>query len=367
MHVTALHAAGFRNLAHGPIGFDPGITLLWGPNGAGKSNVLEALCLALGGHSPRTRREREAIAFGEDVARCEVEVAEEGGTTRYLWSLSRFGERRRQAGGHPIGERERVRPPLAYFHPDRLDLVKGPPATRRGYLDRASDLRWPARAAVRRAYAQALAQRNALLARVRAGAAHEEALDTWDRRLAEAGVELIECRSQTLAALSGPFAQAAIELGLPEPVEVAYRPRTEATEPEGLEAELRERRSTDTERGYTAHGPHLDDVAIAAAGRPLRRYGSQGQQRLAVVALLLAERSLAAERPAPVALMLLDDLMSELDPDRRESLASRLAAGGGQAIVTATEPDHLPASCPRLEVELGAPDERVAPAARIAA
>ena len=367
MHVAALRAVGFRNLADRSIGFGPGITLLWGPNGAGKSNVLEALCLALAGHSPRTRREREAIAFGENVARCEVEVAGEEGITRYLWSLSRSGERRRQAAGHPISEQEHARPPLAYFHPDRLDLVKGPPATRRGYLDRVGDVRWPARAGARRAYVQALAQRNALLARVRTGAADEAALGTWDRRLAEAAVGLIECRSQTLAALSGPFAQAAAELGLPEPAEVAYRPRSEATEPDRLETELRERRPTDIERGYTSHGPHLDDIAIAAAGRPLRRYGSQGQQRLAVVALLLAERSLVAERPGPAALMLLDDLMSELDPARRESLASLLADGGGQAIVTATEPEHLPESCPRLELELGARVQGDAPTARIAA
>ncbi len=119
---------------------------------------------------------------------------------------------------------------------------------------------------------------------------------------------------------------------------------------EELRAELAERRESDLGRGFSGHGPHLDEVAIDLGGRAVRRYASQGQQRSALLALLFAERdALLAERSEPP-LMLLDDVTSELDPERRELLCERLARGGGQALVTATESSHLPASCERLEL-----------------
>jgi DNA replication and repair protein RecF len=108
-----------------------------------------------------------------------------------------------------------------------------------------------------------------------------------------------------------------------------------------LAAELAERRDADLERGFTAHGPHRDELGLRLDGVPLRSYGSQGQQRTALLALLFAERELLSARRGRPPLMLLDDVMSELDSERRELLAE-LLRGGGQAIVTATEVDHVP-------------------------
>jgi DNA replication and repair protein RecF len=122
---------------------------------------------------------------------------------------------------------------------------------------------------------------------------------------------------------------------------VRYRPRSAAADPAGLAAELAERRQADLERGFTAHGPHRDELVLALDGAPLRSYGSQGQQRAALLALLFAERELLTERRGRPPLMLLDDVMSELDAERRELLADLLRAGG-QAIVTATEAEHVP-------------------------
>jgi DNA replication and repair protein RecF len=124
--------------------------------------------------------------------------------------------------------------------------------------------------------------------------------------------------------------------------ELAYRPRSPATSEDELLAELRERRAADLERGFTAHGPHRDDLRLTLDGAHLRVYGSQGQQRTALLALLFAERDVLGEvRPGRGPLMLLDDVMSELDAARRE-LLGELLAGGGQAVVTATEADHVP-------------------------
>jgi DNA replication and repair protein RecF len=214
---------------------------------------------------------------------------------------------------------------------------------------------WPARAATRAAYSRALAQRNALLGRIRAGASGQGALDAWDTELAREGMALMENRAEAVDGLREPFARLAEQLGLPGPAELRYRPRSPATDAAGLAAELAERRGADLERGFTAHGPHRDEVVLELEGAPLRAYGSQGQQRAALLALLFAERELLAERRDRPPLMLLDDVMSELDSERRELLADLLRATG-QAIVTATEAEHVPAveEDELIQVEAGA-------------
>ena len=351
MRVARLRVLGFRNLRTQEVELGSGVTLLWGPNGAGKTNLLEALFAALAGRSCRTRREREAIAFGEPLARVEVDVATEGEERTFLWSLARDGERRHLLDGEPAGgERAHERPPLAVFLPDRLALVKGPPTGRRSHLDGLVAALWPARAHARRRYGRALAQRNALLGRVRAGFAVADSLDAWDVELAAAGCELVEARRDAVELLAPEFAAAASDLGLPTPAALRYVPRSDATTPEELAAQLAERRASDLERGFTGHGPHLDEIHLELDDRAVRRYGSQGEQRAALLALLFAERRALLEARRTPPLMLLDDVMSELDPGRRKLLASRLAEGEGQAVITATEADHVPAVQARVDI-----------------
>jgi DNA replication and repair protein RecF len=144
-------------------------------------------------------------------------------------------------------------------------------------------------------------------------------------------------------------------------VELGYRPRSRAADAEALAAELAERVDGDLERGFTGHGPHRDDLAFKRDGRELRAYGSRGQQRLGLLALLLAEREeLEAERGA-APLLLLDDVMSELDATRRERLTSLLRRGG-QAVITTTELAHVPGAEADDVVRLAVVDGRVAPA-----
>lgn len=377
VHVRRVRTLGFRNLADAEVALDEGVSLVWGANGAGKTNLLESIYLGLAGRSPRTRNDREAIAFGQPLARVEVEVEDApagegsrgGGDQRasdrrtFLCSVERGGERRHHLDGHAIGPGgAELRPALSVFMPDRLVLVKGPPAARRAHLDRFCAALWPSRTEARRRYSRALAQRNALLGRIRAGLAGRDSLEAWDAELAAAGAELVAIRAEAMATLAAPFAAAAAGLGLEGEARIAYRPRSEASTPAALAAELAERRESDLGRGFTTHGPHLDEVALSRGGRALRRYGSQGEHRLTLLALLFAEREalLAAGRPAP--LMLLDDVTSELDPERRRLLCERLLDGGGQALITATGSSQLPAECPRLE--LGMREGRViAPAA----
>jgi DNA replication and repair protein RecF len=131
-------------------------------------------------------------------------------------------------------------------------------------------------------------------------------------------------------------------LGLTGDFTIVYRPRSRAAEPDELFEELQAHREADIERGFSAHGPHRDDLVLRLADRELRAYGSQGQQRISLLALLLAEREAIAELRGTPPVMLLDDVMSELDHIRREALVDLLRGAGGQAIVTTTDLEHVP-------------------------
>jgi DNA replication and repair protein RecF len=352
VRVESVSVRGVRNLAEATIALRPGINLVWGPNGAGKTNLLEATYMALAGRSCRTRDDRETIAFGGSMARSEVTVGGDPRPREFMFSVSRAEGRRHLVDGSPTdADSARLRPALSVFMPDRLALVKGPPAERRNHLDGFCAAIWPGRAEHRRCYSRALAQRNALLGRIRAGVAAAGTLDAWDAELAAAGVEVKRARGEAVELLAGPFAASAKALGLEVEARLGYRPRSEATDAEELAAELAERREGDVARGYTGWGPHLDELAIELGGRAIRRYGSQGQQRLALLALLFAERQALLDDGRPAPLMLLDDVTSELDSERRALLVERLS-DGGQALITATEAEQLPAAGERHEIAM---------------
>ena len=343
MLVTAVEARPLRSLASARLELGPGIASLVGPNGAGKTNLLEALYFALTGRSFRTADRRELIPFGGSFARAEATLRDDDDIERHmLASVSRAEGRRHLLDGNAADPTTlaRHRPPVAVFSPDRLALVKGPPAERRAHLDRFVAARWPARAELRQRFGQALAQRNALVARVAAGSRSAGELDPWDETFAAAAAALIAARAEAVADLQGPFSDAASQLGLEQGGRIEYAPRASGDAAE-IAAGLAERREADVRLGRSSWGPHLDEVKIESAGRALRRYGSQGQQRTALLALLFAERDalLAARRVAP--LLLLDDVMSELDPARREHLVDRLATGG-QVLITAADEQSLP-------------------------
>jgi DNA replication and repair protein RecF len=341
--VTAVEARPLRSLAQARIELEPGIVSLVGPNGIGKTNLLEALYFALTGRSFRTADRRDLIPFGGSFARAEATVRNEDGIEcRLLASVSRGEGRRHLLDGSPADPATlaRSRPPVAVFSPDRLALVKGPPAERRAHLDRFVAARWPARADLRLRFGQVLAQRNALVARLAAGRGARGELEVWDATFAAAAAALVAAREEAVAELTGSFAEAAEALGLEGGAAVEYAPRASGSAAE-ICAGLGERREADLRLGRSSWGPHLDELKIGVDGRSLRRYGSQGQQRAALLALLFAERDALLEARRVVPLLLLDDVMSELDPGRRERLVERLGVGG-QALITAAAEDSLP-------------------------
>ncbi len=343
MRVTAIEARPVRSLDRVRVELQPGIVSIVGPNGVGKTNLVESLYFALTGRSFRTSDRRDLIPFGGSLARAEATIRDgDGLERRLLASVSRSEGRRHLLDGSPADPATlaRNRPPVAVFAPDRLSLVKGPPSERRAHLDGFAAARWPARAELRKRYGQALAQRNAMLSRLAAGFGAAGELDVWDASLAAAAAPLVAARDEAVAELAAPFAAAAGELGLEGGPSLEYAPRAAGSEEE-IRVGLAERREQDIRLGRASWGPHLDELKLSANGRSLRRYGSQGQQRAALLALLFAEREVLLAARQVIPLLLLDDVMSELDPGRRKRLVERLA-GEGQVLITAADEESLP-------------------------
>jgi DNA replication and repair protein RecF len=348
MRVVSVQMRDFRNYSRAEAALGAGLTVVYGPNGAGKSNLLEALYYGCTARSPRAGNEHELVRFGAQAARVVVRL-NDGAREHELsvgYGTLESGERamkRMTADGAPVERLLDVegRPLLSVFEPDRLELVKGPPAGRRAHLDQVVAAIWPLRASDRRRYSRVLAQRNALLGRIRAGRASHASLGTWDRELAGAALLLQAHRAAAVALLAEPFAARAAQLGCNGQVQLEYRPRSRASDEDEFVAELQARLASDLERGFSGHGPHRDELAILRGGRELRLYGSQGEQRIALLALLLAERAVLARERGRTPVMLLDDVMSELDSERRELLAAELA-DGGQSVIATTDLAHVP-------------------------
>jgi DNA replication and repair protein RecF len=307
-----------------------------GPNGVGKTNLLEALHVATQGFSPRTRTDAQLIRFGATASRVAVRGVRATTPIEIELVLQSAAAKQAKVNGAALRTAEQLRGETAtlVFTPDRLGIVKGAPAARRAYFDRVLGRLSPARASLPAEYGAAVAQRNAAL-RLRS-----EALSAWTQQVAELGTQLVAARKETLSLLAPPFVERAGELGLMD-AELRY-----AGEPPTVQA-LEARLDRDLERGHTGLGPHLDDIVISSGPRDLRSYGSQGEQRLAVLALLLGEAELIAERRGFAPLLLLDDVLSELDPARRKILAARVSQAG-QALITATDPTLLPADPDQL-------------------
>ena len=330
----------------------PGLVLVTGPNGVGKTNLLEGLHVGAQGFSPRTRSEARLVRFGEEAARVRL-VGESGlSSVETQVDVAPGSAKEMRLNGAQLGSAEELRAKLAalVFTPERLAVVKGGPIVRRAYLDRMLGRVFPSRAEISPNYSRAVAQRNAALRRVRAGESGLDSVEPWTAQVAALGTELDAARSE-LAALLGPgFSRIAESLGLMNAL-LAY-------DGAGLTvADLEERLPRDLERAVTGAGPHLRDASITAGGRELRGFGSQGEQRTAVLALVLAEAELLAERRGEPPLLLLDDVFSELDTERRAALLAQLPAGG-QTVITAT---HRPGVAqPDLIVEVTPGEARAA-------
>ncbi len=389
MFVSRLRLVNFRSYCDASVRFGDGLNVVVGQNATGKTNLLEGAWFALRGASPRTRREEKLITWGQRYTRVELEL--EGvaaGVQRadVAYAIGQ-GKRARWNGVDvPSQEDLRSRSQVFIFVPESLLLVKGSPARRRAHLDAFAAVLDPQYSAAARDLQTALRQRNAQLLAMKHGAS-AAALDPWDVQFSRAAVELGRRRRALVDELGVLFAEIAAALAPAGGVfglQLVAQLATVGYDDEALIDELRARRPGETSRGLSLFGPHRDDlrfVELAAAdaegsgaaaadpdgaaaagplqdvcatgpvcgpvqlprgGRDLRLFGSQGEQRAAVLALLLAEQRLAAARSGVRGTLFLDDVMSELDDARRRLLVAMLAAAG-QAIITTTNRQYFTA------------------------
>jgi DNA replication and repair protein RecF len=327
------------------IDLEPGLVVIWGPNGAGKTSLIEALTMGCLGVSPRTSREAEIVRHGAEAARVELSLdGPDGRRERAIGYAPRRGRRMSidDAPVRALGEWS-VPGAVLVFIPDELRIVKGPPAARRRHLDRLLEASWPGYREASSGYKEAISQRNALLRRVRSGEAGVGELAPWETQMVPLAVEIIRARRQAISDLQGPFQRWLESLGGgpegqlrldPSPSSLRDVPDDEL---EGvIFGFIQERRPRDIGAAQTLSGPHRDDVGLWSGDLDLRSSGSQGEQRTAALALTLAHRdylSDVAARP----ILLLDDALSELDPDRRQRVLHAVG-DGGQTLITTADP-----------------------------
>jgi DNA replication and repair protein RecF len=330
--------------------FGPGPQLIVGPNAAGKTTLLEAIVLLAWGRSHRTAADGELVRWGSDLARVEgtaghetIEVAlvRPGAATGARKRIRVNGVARRAAG--LVGLLRTV-----VFAPEEMLLVVGSPGLRRAAIDQLATQRSPTYAHDLATYTRTLQQRNSLLRAIREEEASREELRFWDQSFLDSGGAIVAARLRLLEDLAEPLARAHAEIAPDEAeaarLEVGYV--TNAPAPPGesprdaLARRLVETAEKEVWNGSTLIGPHRDDLGFRMDGRDLAGFASRGQQRTAILAFKLAELDLLTAQDGRPPLLLLDDVFSELDPERRSHLVRRIA-GLPQAFVTTTTLDDL--------------------------
>lgn len=405
MRLNHLSLTNFRNYARLELGLPDRLTVFQGANAQGKTNLLEAIHLLATGRSPRVGAERElinwlALESPLPYARLVAEISAGGDAPverlEVVLELARTSVAAGNGGNGPVVRKQvringvpkrgldlvgRLR--VVLFLPEDVSLVSGAPTERRRYLDIALCQISASYCRALGEYNKVLAQRNALLRRLRDEGGDSGQLAFWDDQAAEHGSVLLQRRAHAISELNRLAAERQRALtGGAERLQVAYLPSPdpakalvgrsagsgdrfafEAAAREQIAgwllAQLRATRGRDVAAGSSLSGPHRDDMAFTVEGHDLRVFGSRGQQRTAALALKLAEVQMMREATGDTPLLLLDDVMSELDAIRRHTLLDALAQVD-QALVTTTDwgdfTPELLAQARRWQVAQGALD-----------
>ena len=342
MLLERLQASDFRNLRSVSIRPSPHATVVVGSNGQGKTSLLEAVYFLCTLRPLRASRLSELVRFGTEQAVVTGRF-ELGGAEREISVQIAAGLRQSFVDGKRAARLEDYFGGVSVvaFTPDDLEVVKGGPEVRRAFLDRAVFNRFPAYLREHRAYQRALKSRNRLL-KERAPSSYVEA---YDEALARTGARVLIRRRALLDEL-GPRAVAAVRAisQLPD-VAVGYtalhlgthHPQTEDDLEGALRHALGERLGRDRERGFTSVGPHADDLQLTLGGRSARAYASQGQGRALVLGWKIAEIENVRAALGRPPLLLLDDVSSELDPERNAFLMHTVAESRAQVLLTTTD------------------------------
>jgi DNA replication and repair protein RecF len=331
--------------------FGPGPHLVWGPNAAGKTSLLEAMVLLAWGRSHRTTADGELIRWGTDLARVEGRVGADTIEVAVVRAGADGAAGRKRIRVNGLGRRASGLVGLlrvVLFAPEEMLLIAGSPSLRRAVIDQLASASSPAYADALTTYGRTLQQRNSLLRAIREEGASRDELRFWDAAFLDAGGAIVGERRRLLDVIAEPLAAAHAEIAPDEAAAARLTLRYETNAPplpgeaprDAIARRLAETAEKEVWNGSTLVGPHRDDLVFELDGRDLASFASRGQQRTAILALKLAELDLVTALDGRPPLLLLDDVFSELDPDRRAHLVRRIAALP-QAFVTTTTLDDL--------------------------
>lgn len=350
MYIKNIELHNFRNYGDLELKFHPNVNLILGNNAQGKTNLLESIYVCSMGKSFRTSKDSEMILFGEDFGRVRVEAQREYYDTSVELIFSRDSKKSAKVDGVKIKKSSQLLENLymVIFSPEDLRIVKDEPEKRRKFIDRELCQLRPKYYEDLSNYKKVLLQRNAYLKEYDVD---PSVMDLWDMQLARYGASIMMMRADFIKKLDkiSRSIHGAITNG-GENLQLKYVPNVELAP---TLSELEERyyhilRSTfenDLRQRTTTKGPHKDDLEFFIDGISVRNFGSQGQQRTSALSIKLAELSLIKEETGEEAILLLDDVMSELDLQRQEFLVKSLAEI--QMFITTTEiPDKLKETLP---------------------
>ena len=339
MIVRSLELSDYRNYESVKVEFDPGTNVIFGDNAQGKTNLLEAVYECAVARSHRGSKDREVIRFGREEGHIRL-IAEKGGRpVRIDLHLKKNKPKGAAVDGVPIRRVSELFGVLhvVFFSPEDLKIVKSSPQERRRFIDEELCQLDRIYTADLINYNKALLQRNDLLKFPKEGKEFSLQLDVWDEQLVRYGRAVMKAREEFIRELNGLAGKVHSELtGGRETLDLAYAPPVRAEE---LEEKLFLGRDLDIRLGSTQTGPHRDDMECRVNGIDVRKFGSQGQQRTAALALKLAEIELVKQKINDTPVLLLDDVLSELDSDRQERLLGSLE--GVQTFLSCTGLDDF--------------------------
>lgn len=331
---------------------DAGVNILVGPNGAGKTNLLEAIAYLASLRSFRHAPDAALIADNAAATVVRAGVSSPERSRLIEIEVPRHGGRRTQVDKQRLKRTSDLLGVLRVvaFLPEDLDLVKRGPSYRRDLLDSVAIQLWPSAYQEQSDFDRSLRQRNAFL---RSGSRDDMTLDVWDARLAQTGGKVAVRRARVIEGIAPVLQRAYEDISSSESkASISYAPtwptetfigESAAAFTNGMIGALKEARMTDYDRRVTTVGPHRDDPTFVLEGHDSRVHGSQGEQRTMALAVKLAAHRLISEASDTPPLLLLDDVFSELDPERSEALAESLPVDT-QTLITSARPAEVPLS-----------------------
>ena len=346
MLITNLNLTNYRSYANLELNLDPGINIFVGKNGEGKTNIAESILYLTFLNSHRASGNTPLVKLGQASAyiRAKVKYPEREILVELEINIDKAN--RAKINQNPARSQKEIFGIVQtiYFSPEDLDIVRGDPTERRRFIDQLLTLRSPRVAAVVSDYERAVKQRNSLL-KTRAS---KEALAPWDKQVADFGGQLIALRLTGLTQLTPLFNSIYSEISNIKPAEIIYKSSLEAISENAAEnsekimEKLISTRGAELERGLTLTGPHRDDLLLMLGEHQVKGYASHGESWSIALALKLATYNLLkSDGLSPI--LILDDVFSELDEDRREKLAA-IAKSAEQTIITVAVEADLPKS-----------------------